>query len=186
MRHRILLRGILTIGFSLAAVSFGVSQDRPAGPPPVDDGQPPAEQPVRRPNLFRALGLSPEQMQQIRKINLDRRPEMEAAVRRMRTANRELDLAIYADNVDEAGFQARLKEFQLAQAEVARLRFLSELQIRRILTPEQLVRFRELRARFGQRPGGSLDDRRPVVDGRRARPGMQRPDRPPPTPADEP
>jgi Spy/CpxP family protein refolding chaperone len=43
-----------------------------------------------------------------------------------------------------------LKEFQAAQTHVARLRFESELAIRKVLTPEQLTRFRELRRAFGE------------------------------------
>src|SRR5688572_23848422 len=66
----------------------------------------------------------------------------------MREANRNLDMAIYGDAVSDAEFQTRLKEFHSAQSELARLRFEGELSVRRVLTPEQLVRFRELRQRF--------------------------------------
>jgi Spy/CpxP family protein refolding chaperone len=76
---------------------------------------------------------------------------MDAAARRLREANRSLDEAIYSDDVNEADFQARLKEFQAAQAEIARLRFESELGVRKILSPEQLFRFREIRRRFAER-----------------------------------
>jgi Spy/CpxP family protein refolding chaperone len=77
---------------------------------------------------------------------------MEAALNRLREANLALDAAIYADSVDEEVFEARLKDQQLAQAEVARLRFTSELAVRKILTPDQLTRFRDLRQRFADLP----------------------------------
>jgi Spy/CpxP family protein refolding chaperone len=118
---------------------------------PVPENQPEDQRSEgRRPNLFAELGLTPEQVQQIRRINQQRRPRMMEAQRRLRVANRELDAAIYRDVVSEEEFQSKLKELQAAQADVARLRFESELSIRRILSQEQLVRFRELRQKFAQ------------------------------------
>ena len=103
-----------------------------------------------RPNLMGELGLSREQIQQIRQMNADRKPMIETANKRLREANRSLDQAIYGDAVEPAEFQNRLKEYQDAQADVARIRFESELNVRRILTPDQLVRFREVRRRFAE------------------------------------
>lgn len=108
-----------------------------------------------RTNALRQLGLSRNQLQRIRRLNVERKPLMDAAQMRLRKANRALDDAIYSDNATEADVQARLKEFQIAQADVARLRFMNEYGVRRILTPEQLVRFRDLRQRFEQSRAGS-------------------------------
>jgi Spy/CpxP family protein refolding chaperone len=164
------IAGSLFIGPSTA---FG--QD---GPPPdnaMHEG-PPGE---RRPNLLAELGLSPEQVQQIRRMNQERRPAMMNAQRRMREANRNLDMAIYGDNVSDAEFAKRLSEFQAAQAELARLRFESELSVRKVLTPEQLVRFREIRRRFAEarkdetpirRRMQRRDEMRPPPDGPAKRP----------------
>ncbi len=112
---------------------------------------PPENEPVGRQNLLRDLGLSKDQIQQIRKLNALRRPLMQDAQQRLREANRNLDQAIYADVVDEAAIQIRLKEVQLAQADVIKIRALNELEVRKILTPEQLVKFRDLRERFMNR-----------------------------------
>ena len=112
---------------------------------PAQNSRPRAE---RRPNLFAELGLSPEQVQQIRRINADRKPQMTEAQQKLRDANRALDAAIYADTANDIEIDARLKDYHSAQAEVARIRFISELSIRKVLTPEQLVRFREMRQRF--------------------------------------
>ena len=102
-------------------------------------------------NLLGQLGLSNDQVQQIRQMNAARKPMVEAANKRLREANRNLDQAIYGDvPVDPADFDARLKEFQSAQADVARIRFESELNVRRILTPEQLVKFRDIRRRAAE------------------------------------
>ena len=78
---------------------------------------------------------------------------------------------------DEATFQASLKELQLAQAEAAKLRFLNELGVRKILTPDQLARFRELRRKFAppQDGQGPAPDDKNGVQGPQRRPGQDRP-----------
>lgn len=138
--------------FSLAAFLFAGSidaQENRSGEPTPDVQRPAANQPQDvRANMLRQLGLSREQIQQLRRINAERQPHMENAQTRLRIANRALDEAIYADQVNEADVQVRLREMQLAQAEVIKIRFINELAVRRILTPEQLVRFRNMRQRF--------------------------------------
>jgi Spy/CpxP family protein refolding chaperone len=135
--------------------------------------------------MLRELGLSREQIEQIRQVNLERKPLMDEAQRRSRAANRALDEAIYADQLNEAEVEVRLKEAQLAQGELARIRYMNELSVRRILTPEQLTRFRELRRRFdevrkGFKNRGALGGdapfrRRMHRDDSKAAPGGQRP-----------
>lgn len=105
----------------------------------------------RRPNLLAELGLSPEQRQQIRRLNADKKLIVRDAQQRLREANRNLDRAIYADNVNEAEVQARLKDVQTAQAELIKIRFTNELAVRKILTGEQIAKFRALRQQFMQR-----------------------------------
>jgi Spy/CpxP family protein refolding chaperone len=129
----------------LIGVGSAFGQDAPEKGSPT--AQPQGEE---RPNLFAALGLTPEQFRQLRQINQERKPQMMAAQRRLRMANRDLDMAIYADVVNDDDVQARLKEFSDAQAEVARLRFTNELAVRKVLTNDQLIRFRELRRRFAE------------------------------------
>lgn len=112
---------------------------------PQPNAQPTADNKV---TLLRHLGLTREQIQQIRRINAERKPLMDAAQRRLREATKQLDDVIYADGIAEGEFQERLKNVQQAQAEVSRVRFSTEFAIRRVLTPEQLVKFRELHDRF--------------------------------------
>jgi Spy/CpxP family protein refolding chaperone len=149
----------------VAVVAMSVSASGQNGPPP--DDQPPGDRPdERRPNLLAELGLSQEQVQQIRRMNQERRPLMQRAQRRLREANRDLDMAIYADNFSEADFQARLKEFQAAQSEMAQLRFEGEMSVRKVLTAEQIVKFRQLRAEFAPRRRDRQDRRDQRRDGR--------------------
>lgn len=100
--------------------------------------------------LLEQLGLSREQIQQIRRINQEKQPLMREAQEKLREANRALDLAIYADTVNEEEVKNRLKDVQLAQAEVIRIRTMMEFEVRKVLTPEQLDKFRKLREEFAR------------------------------------
>ncbi len=115
-------------------------------------GSEPNENPLPRPrpNLLRELGLSAEQIRQIRTLNMELRPTREASQRQLRESNRELDQAIYAENVDEAVVADKLRLYQAAQAALAKINFENELAVRKILTPEQLIRFREIRRKFAE------------------------------------
>ncbi len=138
----------------VALTAFGSStangQDgKPAEASPTPD----AKQGTKRPELFRMLGLTQDQVVRIRRLNMARKPQLDAAQDRLKNAMVSLDRAIYADTLDETDVVAKLKEEQQAQAEVQRLRFAGELAVRKILTPDQLVRFRDLRERLAsERP----------------------------------
>ena len=135
----------LAIVFTGTIVAFGQDNPPPAQPFAAEQA---AERQPQRPNLLRDLGLSPDQVQAIRRMNRAQKPLIEAAAERLRNANRLLDEAIYADNLDENLVNERIREVQSAQAEISRLRFEAELNLRKILTPEQLSKFREIRRRF--------------------------------------
>ena len=150
MKNTIIRLGLLA-ACGLTLVGLTVAQDTKAVEPRPEIRQPNPNRPRdNQGNMLRQLGLSSEQIQQIRRIKMEQRPSMDEAQRRFREANRALDEAIYADQVNDADFQARLSDVQAAQGEVQRLRFMNELAVRRILTQEQLVKFRELRERFEQ------------------------------------
>lgn len=110
--------------------------------------------PVEQPrDPLRALNLTPDQLQQIRAIRVENRDEWRAVRQRQAEALRALDEAIYSDNVNESLLEERARELGAAQAAVARMRALTELKIRRVLTPEQLNTLRAMRqqARAAQR-----------------------------------
>lgn len=130
----------------LFAVSFSTVKAQEETPAPAAPNQTADKKP--RPNLLAELGLSPEQIEQIKRINQESKPQMRQAQQRFQAAKRNLDEAIYADANDESNVQARLKEAQAAQAEVFKIRSMTELAVRKVLTAEQLVKFRELRQKF--------------------------------------
>jgi Spy/CpxP family protein refolding chaperone len=141
---------IFILLFAALAVFFAYSSVSAQDEMPTDAPKSESRRSQRRPNLLQELGLTPEQTKQIRQLNVERKPLQQQAQQRVREAMRNLDQAIYADTVNEAEIQNLLKELQTAQAEMARLRATSELEVRKILTPEQLVKFRDLRRRFAE------------------------------------
>lgn len=152
----------------LTAFSFSTARAQGESPPLDAPNQNFDKKP--RPSLMAELNLSKEQMQQIKIINQEKKSQMREALERLRDANRNLDEEIYADTIDEADIQARLKEVQAAHAEVSKLRSMTELAVRRILKPEQLVRFREVRQRFMER---REERQNPPRDRRRNNPNRQ-------------
>lgn len=119
-----------------------------------------AEQSARGGNLMRMLGLTTDQIQQIRRLNQARKPLERDARHRIVEARQNLDRAVYADNLNESDVQARLLELQQAQTELTQIRASNELEIRKILTNEQLIKFRELRRQFEERKKSRVDERR--------------------------
>lgn len=127
-----------------------------AGPADAQEGnpQPPdvaAQQAGNRgEDLIPLLGLTPDQIGKIRSIRQQNREEQRLAGERLRSAQRALDDAIYSDEVNEAVIEERSREVAAAQTAVVRQRVLTELGIRRILTPEQIKIWRDIRGRQAQ------------------------------------
>ncbi|HEV2883167.1 MAG TPA: Spy/CpxP family protein refolding chaperone [Pyrinomonadaceae bacterium] len=94
--------------------------------------------------LLRVLNLTPEQRAQIRAIRRETEPQGRSFTARLREARRALDEAIHSASPDESVIEERVREVGAAQTAVVRLRSLTELRIRRILSPEQLDAFRRL------------------------------------------
>ena len=138
---------LVFVGFLIFTAFSAVKAQDEMPPPNAPDKQLDRE---RRPNLMAELSLSPEQRQQIRRINAEKRPLARDARERLQAANKNLDQAIYADVVNEPEIQARLKEVQTAQADLSRIVFKYELTVRKVLTAEQIAKFRDLRERFQQ------------------------------------
>ena len=97
-----------------------------------------------RGGLLRILNLTPEQRARIGAIRLETEPQGRLLGARVHEARRALDEAIYAAAPDEAVIEERVRELGAAQTAFVRLRSLTELRIRRVLSPVQLDAFRRL------------------------------------------
>jgi Spy/CpxP family protein refolding chaperone len=135
----IMLAALLLLAFSLPATAQtppGQSQSEPSPLP----GQ---AAPVADP--FGQLGLTPDQVQKIRTINMELKDERQVANRNLRLAQRELTLAIESPTPDEKLIDQRSREFADAQSATIRLRSLTEARVLQVLTPEQRLKLREIR-----------------------------------------
>jgi Spy/CpxP family protein refolding chaperone len=131
-----------------AARAQSVKQDAPQAEQPEG-----ARQQGRVPGnaLMRRLNLTAEQRERLREIRAQSESGARELTRRVRLARRALDEAIYADGLDESVVEQRARALTDAQAEVLRLRMTTELKVRRVLTPEQLRAFRQLRRQAQRR-----------------------------------
>ena len=130
-------------------------------PPGRGEGRGPMRHAPPANRLLRLLNLTPEQQRQMREIRAQGEGEIRAARARLQRAQLALDQAIYADTANEALIEERAREVGEAQSQLVRLRALTEMRIRRVLTAEQLSTYRDLRLRalneMRQRP-----NRRPM------------------------
>src|SRR5258705_12593673 len=139
-----LLALLAVIGFPATAgsVSAQTVQQPSAAPEPQQGG-----------DLIRQLNLTPEQREQIRSIRVNNSSERAAIKNHLDDANRALEDALNSETPDEALVEQRLREVASAQAAAMRMRILTEIRIRRVLTPEQrkLLRSLQLEAQQSRR-----------------------------------
>ena len=167
----------------LLFLAISSSQEARAQNPnePLRDDEPRAqeEDANRDANWRNLLNLTPDQMVRIRAIRQHNVEEAQAIRRRVRQAQRLLDQSIYSDNASDAEVEQRTRELVEAQATEIRLRALTELSIRRVLTNEQLDIFRRIRQeRMNAQRQRRMEDgiNRPGPGNRMGgRPGGQRP-----------
>lgn len=133
-----LLLPVLVLSTSQASArSAGAQQSDAAQNVSGQSGQP--ADPIRQ------LNLTPDQVEKIRAIREQNKAERQAVNQRLRKAQVALEQAIDSDTSTEAMIEERTRELGEAQAASARMRALTEVRIRRVLTPEQLATLRRLR-----------------------------------------
>lgn len=130
-----LLALLAVIGFPAAAgsVSPQTAQQPASAPEPQQGG-----------DLIRQLNLTPEQREQIRSIRVNNSGERAAIKSHLDDANRALEDALNSETPDEALVEQRLRAVASAQAAAMRMRILTEIRIRRVLTSEQRKLLRSL------------------------------------------
>lgn len=140
-----------------AATAFAQSPQDPhpnAPPPGAADG-----------DLMKELRLTPEQRQRIRLIQRDNKDERATIVQRLREANRALEDALDAETLDDSLIEQRLQAVATAQNAQLRNRIQTEVKIRRVLNPDQLAIWHELRLKAGDVLRQRQDNPRPLRPG---------------------
>jgi len=117
------------------------------------------------PDLLEQLRLTPEQRQRIRMIQRDTKDERAAIGLRLREANRALEDALDAETIDDNVIEQRMQAVSVAQAAQLRLRIQTEVRIKRVLNPEQLAFWRDLRLKAADVLRGRKDNPRPLRPG---------------------
>jgi Spy/CpxP family protein refolding chaperone len=107
---------------------------------------------ARREAARAEIGLTDEQVSEIRRIHGEAR---KAAIKRsadLRVARMELDELMAAPTLDESKIAARVRAIADLQAAALKERTDSKLAVRKLVTPEQFQKMQQLRRhRFGQR-----------------------------------
>ncbi len=138
---------ILSIAFVLLGTSVAAFAQTTQIQNQTDPSQAQNAQAQNQGNELRLLGLTPDQIQKIRAINLDLKDERQAANMKLREAQRALADVVESPTPDEALIAQRSREVAEAQANTIRLRSLTEARILQVLTLEQRIRLREMRQR---------------------------------------
>jgi Spy/CpxP family protein refolding chaperone len=156
MRMRLMAAvGTLAVAGSVLAVGAQEARER--------------RQPGGRPDpaaLRAELGLSDEQAAQMQKMRVDGRKEAIRSRADLAVARIELEELMNAPNVDQKAIDAKVKAIADLQAAQLKARVDQRLALRRLLSPEQQEKMKQLQQqRRGPRPAGAWRDRRPGRDG---------------------
>jgi Spy/CpxP family protein refolding chaperone len=136
-RQLFTLLAVLVFAAAVPAV-YGQAQQQQASAAGAAEAAQDGGDPIRQ------LNLTPEQRQQIRSIRENNKEERGAINERLRESNRALDEALNTDTIDEAVIEQRVRDVAAAQASAMRMRILTEVRIRRVLTLEQRTLLRSL------------------------------------------
>ena len=143
-------------GFNNPDPQFGRQKNRIPGNRPLGGNQLRPRPNPRDPNfrrdlqrrLMQEIGLTDDQrmrMQEIRRSNED---DAIAVGRRIRQARAFLDREIMSEPYNEAAVSRAIDELAAAQAEKTRLEARIRAQLRRVLTPDQVLRYHEIERRL--------------------------------------
>lgn len=123
----------------------------------------PAQQRRLAGDPIQQLNLTPEQREQIRTIRQQNQTERATLNERVRETSRALEVVLDSDSPEEAVVEQRMREAATAQAAAMRMRILTEVRIRRVLTTEQRSLLRAFRQQANQmrrqQPLNGPDDR---------------------------
>ena len=147
----IALLTFVTAGVLLLVASGSLRAQTPEPQQTPDVVQQPRRQMNQIEQMLRPLNITPDQELRIQGIYTEMAEERQAANRRLRLAHRALSEAIQSPTPNEALIEQRSKEVADAQATTLRLRSLTEARILQVLTQDQRVKLRQLRAQAQRR-----------------------------------
>jgi len=156
---RSIVRKLLPISALLVLATLTVFAQSP------QDSQSNAAPPGAGPDIMEQLRLTPDQAQKIRQMQRQTREERAAIGDRLREANRALEDALYAPTLDEALIEQRMQAVAAAQSAQLRMRIQTEMRIRRVLNPDQLAVWSDLRLKAGDVIRNRKDNARPIRPG---------------------
>lgn len=135
----------------MAATAFCVSMAlaQPSAPPAPDFEDGPAFEEFDRPHMQQLfgekLGLTAAQKEQIQKITLETRKKNIEVEAKSKIARIELHELMDADAPDQKKIDAKIAELSQTHEAMLRSRVETMLAIKKILTPEQRTKLKELR-----------------------------------------
>jgi Spy/CpxP family protein refolding chaperone len=150
--------GLLLLAFAVTTLALKSAQAQSAAGNTEQEPQAAAQQSAPPQDPLAQIQFTPEQRQKIRAIRTQNEAERTAIRRRISDAQLALDEALDADNPSEELIERRVRELGEAQTALIRMRSLSEIRIRRVLTPEQLTLLRRLRSEAKARQEQRLEN----------------------------
>jgi protein CpxP len=102
------------------------------------------------------LGLSGQQKQDVKDIFVKIRPQTEPLMKQLKLERRALRTLIQAETIDDAAIRAQSAKVAVVEADLAVQKAHVAQQIRTVLTPEQVQKFKELQANRDSR----MDEKR--------------------------
>ncbi len=143
MTHRVLsvhaaiaLAALVGLGAAAPASAHGRAQDGGAHLLPL---------------IMRTAGLSDAQREQVRQIVTAHRPQLQQISGQLRTAHEALQAKLSGtDAVSEADLAPLVQQIGQLREQLTQERLRLTLEIRGVLTPEQLARVAQARARLGE------------------------------------
>ena len=135
---------VLLLALTVSTRAQTATQSQSTQQPPQNNvgAQPPQAQ-----NLPAELGFTPQQEQQWREIAREFRNQEMAATLKQRQARQALNEAMESATPNEDLIKQRAKELADAQSALTQLQALRQARVLQILTPEQRIKLKEIRAR---------------------------------------
>jgi len=110
-----------------------------------EDGPSLAVQQIKK--VAAELGMTAQQKQGIKAILQNDQEQFQPLLQQLKSEHRNLRALIQADTVDEAAIQAQSAKVAAIQASLAVKRAQMSQEMRKLLTPEQIQKFKDLQAK---------------------------------------